>query len=295
MALAACIATLKAASIAVPNGSFELPVSTFVDINFDSWQKTPKPDWYAEGGGFLWNQLTGVFKNTAEGAADHIDNCDGHQAVWLFAVPEAGLFQDYNSVDWNDPAPTHALDATFEIGSSYALMAGVIGGGGAMAEGVTLELSLYYRDDASNKVRVAGVTITNSPTIFINRTHFIDFRVLVPVVRLGDPWAGRNIGVQMLSTVSTNLQGGYWDVDHVRLLSVREPVLKEAIAAAGQFTFTLASEPGSLIEILATTEIAMPTDNWTSLGIVTNLTGTLPFVESEENRKQRFYRARQLP
>jgi hypothetical protein len=73
---------------------------------------------------------TGIFKNSPTNSSDHIDNCDGDQAIWLFAVPEVALFQDNNSVDWDDPAPTHAFDAKFEIGKSYQLTVGLLGGRG---------------------------------------------------------------------------------------------------------------------------------------------------------------------
>jgi hypothetical protein len=104
---------LLAGTIHIPNHSFELPTTSFVSINIDSWQKTPKPDWYVEDGGFLWTQLTGAFKNNAPPSPDHIVNCDGNQAIWLFAVPEVGLFQDYDSMDLDDPAPS------WQILSSY--------------------------------------------------------------------------------------------------------------------------------------------------------------------------------
>src|SRR5262245_57928385 len=115
------IIPLGAETIGVPNASFESPSTTFVNINIDFWQKTSKPVGYDESGGFLWTQLTGAFKNTPSGSADHIDNCDGDQAAWLFAVPEVGLFQDYDSVDWNDPVPTHAFNATYRAGKAYRL------------------------------------------------------------------------------------------------------------------------------------------------------------------------------
>jgi len=222
---------LQSATIPLPNGSFESPAIVFVDLNIDSWQKTPKPDWYVESGGFLWSQLTGAFKNTAAGSFDHIDNCAGDQAVWMFAVPGAGLFQDYNSVDWNDPAPAHEFDARYEVGRAYALTAGVIGGGGGMSNGVTAEISFYYRDAASNQVKVAATSITNTPAIFSNKTHLIDFIVQVPTVKLGDAWADQHIGIQLLSTVSTGLQGGYWDFDNVRLTSSAEPTVRLLFAA----------------------------------------------------------------
>src|SRR5438552_17921241 len=90
---------LRGASISIPNSSFESPVTMFVDTHIDSWQKSAKPPCYDESGGYLWDQLTGTFKNTPPTIADHIDNCDGNQAAWMFAVPEVAIFQDYDSVD----------------------------------------------------------------------------------------------------------------------------------------------------------------------------------------------------
>ena len=161
-ALAAGIGRSHAESINVPNGSFESPITPYVSINIDSWQKAAKPDWYVESGGFLLGYNVGLFKNSPTNSADHIDNCDGNQAIWLFVVPEVALFQDYDSIDWASPVPTHAFDARFEAGKSYELTVGVIGTGGGMLPGVTLELGLYYRDAASNQVTVAAVSITNS-------------------------------------------------------------------------------------------------------------------------------------
>ena len=149
-----------AETIPVPNGSFELPSVIYVGTFIDSWQKTPKPDDYVESGGFTWDQLSGVFLNTPPTSSDHIDNCDGRQALWLFAVPEAGLFQDYESRDWNDAEPSHAFDARFEPGRSYRVTVGVLGGGGGMLEGATLEVSLYYRDAQGGMVTVAATNVT---------------------------------------------------------------------------------------------------------------------------------------
>lgn len=290
--------SLLAAPIFVPNASFEGPIAIGPTPNINSWQKTPKPEWYDEGGGgFLWSQLTGVFKNPPTTSTNnHIDNCDGLQAIWLFVVPEVCLFQDYDSMDWNDPAPSHEFDATYESGKSYQLTVGVIGTGGGMLEDATMELSLYYRDAASNRVAVAVTSLTNTPTIFSNNTHFIDCRVNVPVVRASDAWAGKKIGIQFLSTVTTNYQGGgYWDLDNVRLISTLAPTLVNPIHTNGQFQFTVQSEPGLACEIFTSTHLTLPATNWTSLGIVTNGTGTIPFIDTSGNLPQRFYQARQLP
>lgn len=292
-------ATLLAASqrlpgqvITVPNGSFESPATPFVSINIDNWQKTPKPDDYVESGGFLWTQLTGIFKNTPTNSSDYIDNCDGDQAVWLFVVPEVGLFQDYDSMDWNDAAPTHAFNATFEVGKSYHLTVGVIGSGGGMLPGASLQLSLYYRDTESNMVTVAATGITNSSDIFSNTTHLIDFDVNVPIVKPSDSWAGQNIGIQFLSTVDTNLHGGYWDLDNVRLIA--GPALINPLWTNGQFEATLRSSPGLDFEILASDGLTSALSNWNSLGVVTNVSGTIQFRDPATNHSQRFYRARLL-
>ena len=219
-----------AEAITIPNASFETQPDNYVNINIDAWQKAPKPAWYVESGGFLWTQLTGAFKNTPPASADHIDNCDGNQAIWLFAVPEVALFQDYDTVDFNDPAPTHAFDATFEIGKTYTLTVGVIGGGGGMLEGASLQISLYFRDGAGNKVTIGATSVVHTVSTFPSTNHLVDCVVRVPVVRPGDAWAGQKIGVQFLSTVSLELQGGYWDLDNVRLSAAADPALQSAPA-----------------------------------------------------------------
>lgn len=289
------LGSLQAAPINVPNASFEFPTTGYASPNVDSWQKSPKPDWYVEGGGFLWSQLIGAFRNQAPNDPTHIDNCDGNQALWLFAVPEVALFQDYDSVDWNDPAPSHAFDARFEAGQAYRLTVGVIGGGGGMLEEVTLELSLYYRDDASNRVTVTATSITNTTGLFPTTTHLVDFRLDVPQVKAGDAWAGRNIGVQIMSTVSTNLQGGYWDLDNVRLEAIQGPTLVASTVTNDQFTLTWQSEPELRFEILAATDLTQSISNWVSLGTVTNTSGTATFTDTATNFSRRFYQARQLP
>jgi hypothetical protein len=109
-------------TIAVPNASFELPVPNPIfpiSTLIESWQKTPEPEWYSTNGSiYSWDQLCGIFANTSPGSADHIGNMDGNCASWLFAVPEAGYFQDYDSMDWDDTTPSHAFNVTYEPGKS---------------------------------------------------------------------------------------------------------------------------------------------------------------------------------
>lgn len=295
-AFAALVApSLWAGPITVPNSSLESPVTTFVNTHVDCWQKVPKPAWYVEGGGYTWDQLAGVFKNTPVGASDHIINCDGNQASYLFAVPEVCLFQDYDSTDWSNSIPTHAFNATFDAGTAYQLTVGVIGGGGNMLPGVTFELALYYRDAASNQVIVAATSITNSLSVFSNTVTLIDFQVSVATVQPTDAWAGQHIGVRLLSTVDPSLQGGYWDVDNVRLTGTTQPSWANLIWSNGQFALTLKSEPGLQFEVLASSDPGLPPSSWSSLGILSNATGSVVFTDTAANSERRFYRARQLP
>ncbi|HMP84487.1 MAG TPA: hypothetical protein PKA41_17465 [Verrucomicrobiota bacterium] len=291
----ACAGSMRAGMIHVPNGSFESPTTSYVRINIDSWQEMPKPDWYVEDGSFLWTQLTGIFRNSAPGNLDHIHNIHGTQALWLFAVPDVGLFQDYDSQDWNDSEPSHAFDATFTVGKAYQLTTGVIGRGGNMPTGATLELSLYYRDATSNKVAVATTIITNSPALFPDTTNFVDFNVVVPTVRDGDPWAGEHIGIQFLSTTTTNLQGGYWDLDNVRLMEIKPPELSSPVWTNNQLRVSLTGETNSVFEMLSTTNPALPASEWTVVGTLTNESGTVSFVDTSGVFEQRYYQARQLP
>jgi hypothetical protein len=224
-------------SVYIPNASFESPQTTFVSVNIDSWQKPAKPLWYDESVWGLWDQLTGVFLNLPTTDPDHIDNCDGNQAAWLFAVPEVELYQD--------------LMATFEVGQSYRLTVGIFGGGGNMKDDVPIEIRLYYRDTENNKVTIGATTYTYStgrltadwdtglpaePSsegifAFVENSgqagyakHFNDVHLDIPQVKGTDPWAGKNIGIQLISTLTladldpvTGRAGGFWDLDNVRL------------------------------------------------------------------------------
>jgi hypothetical protein len=291
--LAASDGPLQAAAIPVPNGSFESPATPYADPRIDSWQKTPKPFWYDESGGFLWDQLTGAFANTPPADPAHIDNCDGEQAMFLFAVPEVGLFQDYDSTVWASTVPTHAFDARFEVGKSYRLTVGVIGGGGNMAEGASLELALYYRDAASNAVVVAATNIVFTRAAFSSTTHFTDIQVDATTVTAGDAWAGQQIGVRLLSTVNPLLAGGYWDLDNVRLTPM--PILLPSGVNQSEFGFTLLSLPGMAFEILTTTNFSEPMSSWAKVGTMTNATGTMPFTDTNALGQRLFYGARQMP
>jgi hypothetical protein len=289
-----------AGPLPLPNASFESPVvpqvSPYAIPDMDYWEKSPQPAWYdpAQNYNTPWEDLMGTFYNVPF-IGSYIDNCDGIQAAFLFSLPDAAIFQDYSSIYGTNTTPSHAFNALFNAGSTYSLTVAVIGGGGGMPVGATLQLSLYYRDAASNMVTVAATTLTNNPQSFPTLFHFIDFSVQVPVVLPTDPWAGQNIGVQLVSTTAFNLVGGYWDLDNVRLVETVPPHLTNPGLTSNQFRFTVHSEPGLQFEILAHTNAASPLSDWTSIGTLTNVSGTTAFSDPSTNLNRRFYMLQQLP
>ena len=207
--LAAFTGALQAQPIVVPNGSFESPnppPGFPATPQVDNWQKSPQPPQVPLPGGITWEQLSGVFPNTAPIEPTHIDNMTGNQAAYLFAIPGVALFQQ--------------LSTTFEIGKSYNLTLGILGGGG-IAEGSSFLMSLYYLDGANGPVTLGATPITYTAAGFLNPTHLYDYSVDLGEVQAGDAWAGQNIGIQLVSTFGTG--AGYWDVDSVRLVAVPEP------------------------------------------------------------------------
>ncbi len=210
MALAFSLLPAGAATVNVPSGSFETPVVPpgFPAYPvFTDWQRTAQPSGVTVPGGLTWDQLSGVFPNTAVGMPDHIANMDGNQAAYLFSFPGVGIYQD--------------LSTTFGVGQSYNLALGVIGGGGGMQQGSSLLLGLYYRDAGNNPVSVGSTLLTYTPAAFPTTTNFLDSQFTIPAVQAGDAWAGRGIGVQVIA--SAGQFDGYWDIDNLRLQTVPEP------------------------------------------------------------------------
>jgi hypothetical protein len=282
-------------NIHVPNYSFESPPTPFADPRIDSWQKAPQPATFDPNIFGPWDNLAGVFLNPASTNTDHIDNCDGSQLAYLFSYPQVGIFQDYNSTDWSNGPPTHAFNARFEAGKSYTLTVGLTSSSQEpLTPGATMQLSLYYRDGSNNMVTVAATTVTYDTSVFTNLTHLLDFQVNVPGVRTTDPWAGQNIGIQFQSTVAPALLGGVWDLDNVRLTEFVAPALNRSAQTNGHFSFSLQSEPGLSFEVQATTNLIQDVNGWSSIGTLTNVTGTISFTDPTTNLVRRFYRARAL-
>ncbi|HVV72636.1 MAG TPA: hypothetical protein VHI52_14240, partial [Verrucomicrobiae bacterium] len=194
------------------------PVSPYAGPDIDSWQKTAQPVWYdpSQNADTPWAYLMGTFYNVPF-PGQFIENCDGNQAAFLFALPEAGLFQDYDSVAGTNTSPNHEFNVQFNVGSTYELTVAALGGGGGMKAGATAQFIIYYRNSTGDIVPVASTSITNSSDLFPTNTQFVDFHIQTPVVQAGDPWTGQHLGIELLSTASFDLAGGYWDLDNIRL------------------------------------------------------------------------------
>jgi len=203
-------ATLRAGAIAVPNGSFEGPVvplaSPYATSVIDSWQKAPVPSWWT-GAGYTelqWDQSTGVFLNVG----NTVDNIVGNQGAFIFAAPGMELYQE--------------LPAVYEVGQSYKLSVLAEGGGYGMALGVPIEFRFYYLDGSSQRVTISSVTATNANGSG-GISHLTEYSADLPIITGLEPWAGKKIGIQLISTVGGAEAGGYWDVDNVQVVSVPEP------------------------------------------------------------------------
>jgi hypothetical protein len=210
--------TLHAASIAVPNFSFESPSTLPVGVSttIDSWQKIPKPAYFNEAAiGYQWVQTAGIFYDTNPYA-----NRDGVQCAYMLSFPQVTLFQD----------STSGFNASYALGQSYTLTLGVFGK--SLNPNNSLQLSLYYRDAGNNIVTVGSpTTITYNPATFplTPPLNLVDYSVTIPAVQAGDAWAGQNIGI-MIQVTASDLTGGYWDMDNVRLTTVPEPAVASLLA-----------------------------------------------------------------
>ncbi|MBX3730996.1 MAG: hypothetical protein KF791_00220 [Verrucomicrobiae bacterium] len=238
--VAAFCAAAAPIPIPVPNASFEFPATPFVSPSVAEWQRTPKPPDYDDETNFAWDLAAGVFLNPGPGQDGHKENAEGRQALYLFAVPGNGILLD-------GTGPAGAFPAIYEPGNAYTLTVALIGGGGNMLEGTSLRLVLHAVTDAGERLTVAFDEILHSAQRFPTLTRFVDVAVTVPPVLPGDPWAGRPLGIGLYSAVQagSGLEGGYWDVDNVRLTAFRPAELRiTPVAGSETPRITWAGEAG---------------------------------------------------
>lgn len=196
----------QAASPTVLNPSFESPgvPDGFPAITIiDSWQKTPDPG-FPPG---QWDQLSGLFENAPVGDPRHIENADGNQVAFLFAVAGVGISQQ--------------LGDTFAAGVSYELSLG-LRGGGALTPGTTFQIGLFYMDGVT-PVTLASTVVTATAE-FTTTTQLFEVTATTAPVQPGDAAVGKPIGVQLLAASNNGAAGiAYWEADKVAVTAVPEP------------------------------------------------------------------------
>jgi hypothetical protein len=186
-------------SIPIENASFEAPV---VDPN--GFGAVPLVDGWTEVDiDTLFSTNTGVFANTEPNSFDHIVNADYNQLAFLGSQQGNALQQD--------------LADAYKVGCEYRLTVGVSVSGrfppAAIEPVDSLELVFYYRD-TNDVVDIAHKTVEATGQSY---TQLQDFSLELPVVKIGDAWAGRNIGISMRAA---GQPGGFWDLDNVRLIEL---------------------------------------------------------------------------
>lgn len=224
--------SLHGANIAVPNSSFESqlgagnPFDTTILV--DSWEKPPKPGYFDEGMGLLWIQTAGAFLDT-----NPYQNKVGNQAGYLLNFPQAAIYQDFTTQDWN--GATNQFNEQYQVGQSYQMTLGVFGKG--LTEGVSaLTLSLYYRDLSDAIVPINSTEIIYFAANFpmVPSFNLVDYTVSIPEVQAGDAWAGKDIGIKIEVTAGT-FSYASWDYDNLRLESVPEPASIGLLIMGGAF------------------------------------------------------------
>jgi hypothetical protein len=235
-------------SIPIENASFEAPVvdpNGFPAVPFvDNWTEIDMDT--------LSSTNTGVFANTPAGSPDHVVNADGSQLAFLGSQTGNALEQD--------------LDTTYKIGCDYQLTVSVGVSSRfppSSAEPVdTFELVLYYRD-VNEPVDIVRQAVEATG---LSSTQLTDVPLYLPTVQAGDAWAGMAIGVALRAT---GMPGGFWDLDHVRLLD-SPPVSIPIENASFEAPVVDPNGFGALPQVDGWTEIDLDTLSSTNTGVFAN-------------------------
>jgi hypothetical protein len=210
---------------------------------------------------------TGLSVNRTNGLISGVPAAAGSFAVALFATNYGGIGSSLLNLTITTPTPPLILsNPVSQIVTAYQTTTFTI-----LTTG-TPPLIYQWRKDGMNVADSERLSGANSNILTIIQISPLD----------SGNW----------TAVVTNSYGSV--TSQVATLTVVVPlrILPGSLAFTnGHFEFTLQSTQALRFEIQASTNLV----NWTNLTTLTNVTGTIPFIDTSTNFKQRFYRARQLP
>jgi hypothetical protein len=222
----------QAASISVPNGSFESPdgatpftVSTAID-NWTTYGEAP----FDTGGGPR-SSATGVFRNVNPDSSLNFTNADQAQVAYIFSK---------SSLPGSRVGMEQILTPAFSAGRQYVLTLGVGLAGATPGPTEPLTFNLFYFDPANPSARtsIASRTIFNDAGAStggqaLSSTALTDLSVSTPVLLPGNVAVGKQIGVEIYTALNSDasaVAGRQYVLDNVRVTEVPEPASVAALA-----------------------------------------------------------------
>ncbi len=200
------VSSAFATAINVPNYSFEGPGvgAGGASIAIDSWNQNGADN----------NQ--GVAGNGWGGGQINLPNSDGDQVGWMNTQP------DYNN-DLASVGLWQLLPETYTVGKAYELTVAMARGTwNAPDDGDQMQIRLWY-DGVNGATAIASTTVTAGDLNWSNGGALIDYTAVLPTISATDDWAGKNIGIWLVSTYEELDGEGDWVMDNVRLNEVPEP------------------------------------------------------------------------
>jgi hypothetical protein len=161
-----------------------------------------------------------------------------------------------------------------------------------MPEGATLLLGLYYRNTAGVINWIATSPVTFNKANFPSVTNLVDYYVNVGPVQGTDPWAGKQIGIGVVSTTPQDKTGGYWDLDNVRLSSEWAGFVLTVVRTGSELRISWPSTSG-LYYVLG---MSVDLKSWSPVGVAQRGTGQrLSATVSTSDHVQAFFRVVAAP
>lgn len=202
--LLSLVASAHAASVMVPNFSFELPA---LGINGA-----------AVGNPTNWNGTgtVGYVYNGWNGGAINVTGLDGNQLGWFNTDVGTSMSQ--------------LLTTTFTAGQSYELRVAAVKAsnawsGSTAANAITIQL--YY---GAFNVIASGTALAQD--LNTSQGAMTDITANLTTVAGADAWAGQAIGIRIISTAD-GANNNDWAVDNVRLTAVPEPSSAVLVSCLG--------------------------------------------------------------